>query len=44
MQITRDRMEIINKLYDVNTCVTITDLVDDTGHVAGTKVELVVPL
>jgi len=44
MQITRDRMEIINKLYDVNTCVTITDLVDEQGNAMGTKVELVIPL
>ncbi len=44
MQITRDRMEIINKLYDVNTCVAITDLTDATGNAMGTRVELVIPL
>jgi LytS/YehU family sensor histidine kinase len=44
MQITRDRIEIINKLYDVNTCVTITDLVDDSGNAVGTRVELVIPV
>lgn len=44
MQITRDRIEIINKLYDINTCVTIKDLVDATGGAAGTRVELVIPL
>lgn len=44
MQITRDRIEIINKLYDVNTCVTVTDLVDATGNAQGTRVELMIPL
>lgn len=44
MQITKDRIEIINKLYDVNTCVTITDLVDATGNASGTRVELMIPL
>lgn len=44
MQITRDRMEIINKLYNINTCITITDLVDADGCAAGTRVELVIPV
>jgi ligand-binding sensor domain-containing protein/two-component sensor histidine kinase len=44
MQITQDRIDIINKLYDINTCVTIKDLVDDSGSATGTRVELVIPL
>ncbi|MDF2192897.1 sensor histidine kinase [Paraflavitalea sp. CAU 1676] len=44
MQITKDRMEIINKLYDVQTCVKVTDLTDEGGQALGTRVELVIPL
>lgn len=43
MQITRDRIEMINKLYGTRTTVEITDLVDREGNSAGTRVELTIP-
>lgn len=43
MQITRDRIEMINKLYGTNTKVEITDLVDQEGRPKGTRVELTIP-
>jgi ligand-binding sensor domain-containing protein/two-component sensor histidine kinase len=42
MQITSDRIEMINKLYNANTSVKITDLKDENGNATGTKVELVI--
>lgn len=44
MQITRDRIEMINKLYNTTTEVMITDLVNDAGEAAGTEVRLVIPV
>ena len=44
MQITRDRIEMINKLYNTNNSVQIEDLKDETGHARGTRVELIVPV
>lgn len=44
MQITRDRIEMINKLYNSNTSVEITDLHDETGKPAGTRVALTIPV
>lgn len=44
MQITRDRMEMINKLYNTNTSMQIIDLHDEQGKAAGTRVELVIPI
>jgi LytS/YehU family sensor histidine kinase len=44
MQITRDRIEMINKLYNTSTEVMITDLVNDAGEAAGTEVRLVIPV
>jgi LytS/YehU family sensor histidine kinase len=44
MQITRDRIEMINKLYNSSTEVKITDLVDAEGQPAGTEVRLVIPI
>lgn len=44
MQITKDRMEMINKLYNTNTSMQIIDLHDGNGIAAGTRVELVIPI
>ncbi len=44
MQITMDRVEMINKLYNTSTSISITDLKDKEGHAKGTRVELVIPL
>lgn len=44
MQITEDRIGIINKLYGSNMRVGITDLYDDAGAPAGTRVTLTIPL
>jgi nitrate/nitrite-specific signal transduction histidine kinase len=44
MRITQDRIEMINKLYDLNARVEITDLKNEAGEAAGTRVELVIPV
>jgi ligand-binding sensor domain-containing protein len=44
MQITQDRIEIINKLYNMNASVSIHDITDDAGNPRGTKVELTIPV
>jgi LytS/YehU family sensor histidine kinase len=44
MQITKDRMEMINKLYSTNTTMQVIDLHDDEGNATGTRVELVIPI
>jgi ligand-binding sensor domain-containing protein len=44
MQITRDRMEMINKLYNTSTSLQITDLSDENGQASGTRVELIIPI
>ena len=44
MQITNDRIEMINKLYGTNTKVKVTDLFNDDGKTNGTKVELEIPV
>ena len=44
MQITSDRIEMINKLYNANTRVKITDMKDENGKATGTMVELVIPV
>jgi len=38
MKITAERIDIVNKVYNVNTGVTITDLKNDTGTQNGTAV------
>jgi anti-sigma regulatory factor (Ser/Thr protein kinase) len=43
MQITKDRIDMINKLYNTNTSVQIFDLKDMDGNSAGTKVVLTIP-
>jgi sensor histidine kinase YesM len=44
MQITQDRIEMINKLYSTNTTMKIIDLRDEEGNATGTRVELVIPV
>jgi LytS/YehU family sensor histidine kinase len=44
MQITQDRMEIINKLYNLNTSVKIYDMENENGEPMGTRVELTIPI
>lgn len=44
MQITADRIRMINELYDAGADVEITDLYDDAGEAAGTRVALNLPL
>lgn len=43
MQITADRIEMINKLYNTKTSVQVIDLRDENGGGTGTRVELVIP-
>jgi len=44
MQITKDRIEIINKLYNMNASINIYDMEDELGNAKGTKVELIIPV
>ena len=44
MQITKDRIEIINKLYNMNASINIYDREDEKGKAIGTKVELTIPV
>ncbi len=44
MQISKDRIGIINKQQDIMSSVTIEDMVDDNGNPTGTKVTLHLPL
>jgi ligand-binding sensor domain-containing protein len=44
MQITQDRIEIINKLYNMNASINIYDMEDELGNAKGTKVELIIPV
>jgi ligand-binding sensor domain-containing protein len=44
MQITQDRIDIINKLYNLNTSVEIYDVENEKGEPAGTRVELTIPI
>lgn len=44
IQITLDRIEMINKLYGSHTSVEITDLHDPEGNPAGTRVLLRIPV
>ena len=44
MQITQDRIDLINKLYSTNTRVKIIDLHDEEGNATGTRVELEIPI
>ena len=44
MRITKDRINMINKLYDSNTTVNIIDKTDEDGNPTGTIVELRIPV
>jgi tetratricopeptide (TPR) repeat protein len=44
MQISKDRIEIINRLYKYKTSVKVFDLEDEQGKSAGTRVVLEIPL
>ena len=40
MEITKQRLEIVNSLYDVHAAVAIKDLMNGSGHAEGTVVLL----
>ncbi|HEX7905458.1 MAG TPA: histidine kinase [Chitinophagaceae bacterium] len=44
MQITQDRIDVINKLYNLNTSVRIYDMENEKGEPLGTRVELTIPI
>jgi LytS/YehU family sensor histidine kinase len=43
MQITKERLDMINKLYNTNTSVEVIDL-KEGGSAIGTRVELIIPV
>jgi hypothetical protein len=44
MQITRDRLDILNKQYGLHTSVIITDKTNNLNQSAGTRVEIFIPI
>jgi len=44
MQITEDRLKILNEINNSQLSVDIFDLKDESGNAAGTKVELYIPI
>ena len=44
MQISSDRIQIINNLYKLNNSVTVHDLFDEQGGASGTKIILKIPV
>lgn len=44
MQISSDRIKIINNLYKLNNSVTVHDLFDEQGGASGTKIILKIPV
>lgn len=44
MQVTADRIRMINQLYNIHTKTQILDLVDSEGEACGTKVILEIPV
>lgn len=44
LQMTSDRISIVNKLYGIQTSVEIDDLYDDDHNPAGTRVTLTIPV
>lgn len=44
MQITKDRIDMINKLHNQLTTVEIIDMKDENQNAKGTKVQLVIPI
>ncbi len=44
MQVTADRIRMINQLYNIKTQTQILDLVDSYGEACGTRVTLNIPV
>lgn len=44
MYITRDRLQLINRLHQARADVEITDLYDEQGEAAGTRVDIIIPI
>ncbi|MEJ7681304.1 MAG: hypothetical protein WKG06_26335 [Segetibacter sp.] len=44
LQITSDRIKIVNKLYGIKATVTVDDLYDSAQQPVGTKVTLLIPV
>lgn len=44
MQVTDERIKIINELYNIKATVTVEDLFDEQGEGRGTRVTLVIPV
>ena len=44
MQITNDRIALINKIYDIDTIVNVVDMTDAEGKACGTRVIIHIPL
>ncbi len=44
MQVTADRIRMINQLYNIQTRIQVTDLVDSFGEPCGTRVLLEIPV
>ena len=44
MQVTADRIRMINQLYNIQTQARIVDLVDSFGEPCGTRVILEIPV
>ena len=44
MQITEDRIDIINRMQNINASSKVIDLKDDEGNAIGTRVELEIPI
>ncbi len=44
MQVTDERIKIINELYQTKATVTVEDLFDEQGEGRGTRVTLTIPI
>src|SRR6266536_96106 len=44
MQISKDRIELINKLNKYNTSVKVLDMMDEDGKASGTKITIIIPV
>ena len=44
LQITSERMDMLNQYYHINATTNIKDLCDDLGNIVGTEVCLVIPM
>jgi ligand-binding sensor domain-containing protein len=44
MQITEDRIKILNNANNINATATITDLYNNNGQAIGTKVQIILPI